>query len=407
MTMILGTERLITEPDWHHGLRGRRVALLGHAASVNHIGRHTLDTLHLLSDIQITAAFGPQHGLRGDKQDNMVESADDHDSQYHIPIWSLYGTTRRLTDAMLDQFDVLLVDLQDLGTRIYTYLATVAYALEDCANRGKAVWILDRPNPLGRIVEGNCLKPGWHSFVGAVAVPMRYGLTLGELARWLVAQHGWSLDLQIIPMHGYAPEAAPGFGWPLAELPWVNPSPNASSLNMARCFPGTVLLEGTTLSEGRGTTTPLEVVGAPDLDVNAILRCMEQLRADWLAGALIRCCAFEPVFHKHQGHLCHGIQLHTDNHQYDPQQFRPYRFMALWLKAVRLTYPDYPLWRVFTYEYESERLAIDLLTGSDFLRRWVDDPAATPEDLEAYLEPDERAWREQRQAFLFYSSEAC
>ncbi|TVQ91938.1 MAG: DUF1343 domain-containing protein [Chromatiaceae bacterium] len=400
--MRLGIDRLLAEGNLRRPLTGRRVALLAHAAAVNSVGRHSLDALMALGGLQLTAAFGPQHGMRGDKQDNMVESGDYMDPLHGIPVFSLYGEVRYPTAAMLAQFDVLLVDLQDIGTRIYTYVTTLAYMLEACAAAGKTVWILDRPNPAGRPLEGSLLEPGWESFVGAAPLLMRHGLTFAELARWLVAERRLDLDLELIRMQGYNPAAGPGFGWPRDELPWVNPSPNASSLNMARCFPGTVLIEGSTLSEGRGTSTPLEVVGAPDLDICRLLRRMETLQADWMQGCILRCCAFEPVFHKHQGQLCHGLQVHTDTRHYQHERFRPYRLVTLFLKALRLEYPTYPIWRSFPYEYETERLAIDLLTGGPFLRQWVDDPAATPADLEARLIPDEQAWQAQRRDHLLY-----
>jgi uncharacterized protein YbbC (DUF1343 family) len=203
-------------------------------------------------------------------------------------------------------------------------------------------------------------------------------------------------------MEGYDPDAGPGYGWPRDEIPWVNPSPNASSLNMARCFPGTVLLEGTTLSEGRGTTVPLEVMGAPEIDICRLLKRMESLQAEWMQGALVRCCGFEPTFHKHQGRLCHGIQIHTDSIHYQHRRFTPYRLTALLLKALRQEYPDFVIWRDFAYEYETERLAIDLLTGGTFLREWIDDNTAEPADLDDRLTPDETLWREQRRPFLLY-----
>ena len=231
---------------------------------------------------------------------------------------------------------------------------------------------------------------------------MRHGLTLGELATWYVELKGLDVDLTVVPMVGYDPDSAPGFGWPVHELSWVNPSPNAASLNMARCFPGTVLFEGTTLSEGRGTTTPLEVIGAPDIDVEGILARMSSLAPDWLSGCRLRPCFFEPTFHKHVGEMCAGVQIHTDNRDYRHDRFRPYRIAALLLKAVRSADPDYDIWRLFAYEYETERRAIDLLSGGTFLRDWVDDPAATPADFDARLNRDEAAWAETRKPFLMY-----
>jgi uncharacterized protein YbbC (DUF1343 family) len=400
--MKLGIDRLGADPQFARRLNGRRLALLGHPASVTGDGEHSLDALMRRPGLRLSAAFGPQHGMRGDKQDNMVETMDETDPRYGIPVFSLYGKVRYPTAAMLDTFDTLLVDLQDIGTRIYTYVTTLAYVLDACARAGKAVWVLDRPNPAGRPVEGSTLGPGWESFVGAGPMPMRHGLTLGELARWFVVRRGLDLELEVVGMGGYDPQAGPGYGWPLSDLAWVNPSPNAATLNMARCFPGTVLFEGTTLSEGRGTTRVLELVGAPDLDFGHILARMQTLAPDWLAGCWLRPCWFEPTFHKHAGHLCSGVQIHTDNRHYRHAAFRPYRIAALILKAVRLEYPDYPIWRDFHYEYERERLAIDLLSGGPLLREWVDDAEAMPADLEARLAPDEAAWVAERRGFLLY-----
>ncbi len=399
----LGIDRLLADRGLRRLLSGRRVALLGHPAALTSRGHHSLDALIEAGDLRVTAAFGPQHGMRGDKQDNMVESGDFIDPRYGIPVFSLYGEVRYPTPAMLAHFDVLLVDLQDIGTRIYTYLTTLAYLLDACAAAGKSLWVLDRPNPAGRPVEGSILAPGWESFVGAGPLIMRHGLTLGELARWFVAERGLALDLQLVTMDGYLPNAAPGYGWPLMELAWVNPSPNASSLNMARCFPGTVLCEGTTLSEGRGTTVALELIGAPDLDFGRILARMQAECPAWTEGVLIRPCWFEPTFHKHAGLLCSGLQFHTDNLDYRHDQFRPYRLTALLFKALRLEYPDYPLWRDFPYEYENERLAIDLLSGGTELRDWVDDREAGPGDLERRLAADEGLWLEQTQALRVYA----
>ncbi len=378
------------------------MALLGHAASVTRGGRHTLDALMQQPDLQIVAAFGPQHGMRGEKQDNMIESDDYVDPRHGIPVFSLYGKVRRPTAGMMRTFDVLLIDLQDIGTRIYTFVTTLVYMLEACAEHKKSVCLLDRPNPAGRPIEGSILEPGWESFVGAAPLIMRHGLTLGELAAWYVDLRGLDVDLQVVPMLDYDPDAAPGFGWPLHELSWINPSPNASSLNMTRCFPGTVLFEGTTLSEGRGTTTALEVVGAPDLDFDRLLQRMFALRPEWLRGCLIRPCFFEPTFHKHVGALCAGLQIHTDNALYRHDDFQPYRLAALLLKTIRLEYPGYRLWRKFPYEYETERLAIDLLAGGPFLRQWIDDPDATPEEFDARLRANEIKWREIREPFLLY-----
>ena len=401
--MKFGIDRLLDEPGLRRELRGRRVALLAHPASVTADLTHALDALAAIGpDVKLTAALGPQHGLRGDKQDNMVESDDFVDPALGIPVFSLYGEVRRPTPAMLDTFDVLLVDLQDLGCRIYTFITTLRYVLEAAAAHGKSVWVLDRPNPVGRPVEGLTLRAGWESFVGAGDMPMRHGLTLGELGHWFVRRLALDVDYRVIEMHGWQPEAAPGFGWPLGERTWVNPSPNAPNLWMARCYPGTVMLEGTTLSEGRGTTRPLELFGAPGLDVPGLLRDMQHLAPQWLRGCRLRPCWFEPTFHKHVRQLCAGVQVHVEDGAYDHAAFRPWRLQALAFKALRRQRPDYELWRDFPYEYEHGRLAIDLINGSELLRHWVDDPASTAADLDALASADERAWLEQRADVLIY-----
>lgn len=401
--MKFGIDRLLGEPQLRRPLAGRRVALLAHPASVTRELTHSLDALGASGDVHLSAAFGPQHGLRGDKQDNMIESPDFNDPVHGIPVFSLYGQVRRPTEAMLDSFDVLLVDLQDVGCRVYTFMTTLRYMLEAAARHGKTVWVLDRPNPAGRPVEGLRLRPGCESFVGAGPLPMRHGLTLGEIARWLVASLRLDVDCQVIAMEGWHPEAAPGYGWPLHERTWVNPSPNAPNLWMARCYAGSVMLEGTTLSEGRGTTRPLELLGAPDLDAHRLLATMRAIAPGWMRGCRLRPMWFEPTFHKHAGKLCAGIQVHVeDPAYYDHGAFRPFRLFALAFKAIRGLQPEYPLWRDFPYEYEHDRLAIDVINGSDLLRRWVDDPAAGPGDLDALLLSDEAAWREERESTLLY-----
>ncbi|MGX2040207.1 exo-beta-N-acetylmuramidase NamZ family protein [Methylocaldum sp. MU1018] len=400
--MKFGIDRLLDSPDLRKPLKGRRVALLAHPASVTDDLVHSLDALAALGEFEVAAAFGPQHGLRGDKQDNMVESPDFVDPVHGIPVFSLYGGVRRPTAAMMDGFDVLLVDLQDLGCRIYTFITTLRYVLEEAAKKGKTVWILDRPNPAGRPIEGLRLRAGWESFVGAGALPMRHGLTLGELARWFVEILRLDVDCHIVKMADWEPEKAPGYGWPLGERTWINPSPNAPNLWMARCYAGTVMLEGTTLSEGRGTTRPLELFGAPDLEANRLVAEMQALAPDWLQGCRLRVCWFEPTFHKHAGKLCEGVQIHVEDDAYAHDAFRPWRLQALAFKAIRKLQPDYDLWRDFPYEYEYDRLAIDLINGSELLRQWVDDPAAAPSDLDALTLPDERSWQEEREAVLIY-----
>jgi len=397
--MRFGIDRLIEEAKLRQALKGKRVALLAHPASLTRGLEHSLDALAKLPEVKLAAAFGPQHGLRGDKQDNMIESPDFNDPVHGIQVFSLYGKVRRPTPAMMQSFDVLLVDLQDLGTRVYTFITTLRYVLEAAAQHRKAVWVLDRPNPVGRPVEGTRLRSGWESFVGAGPLPMRHGLTMGELARWFKLTLRLDVDLQVIAM-----DAFPPMGWPVGERVWVNPSPNAPTLGMARCYPGTVMLEGTTLSEGRGTTRPLELLGAPDLPVRDLVPRMQALSPQWLEGCKLRECRFEPTFHKHVGKLCAGLQIHAEEPVYRHESFRPWRLMAAAFKALRVLRRDYPLWREFDYEYEPGRLAIDLINGGPQLREWVDNPSAGPGDLEAIAAPDEAAWRAEREAVLLYPS---
>jgi uncharacterized protein YbbC (DUF1343 family) len=392
----LGIERLLGDAALRKPLAGRRVALLAHPASVTSELAHSIDAL-AAAGVRLSAAFGPQHGMRGDKQDNMVESADFTDPQHGIPVFSLYGTVRRPSAQMMERFDVLLVDLQDLGCRVYTFLTTLRYVLEAAAAHGKSVWVLDRPNPIGRPAEGLKLRPGWESFVGAGALPMRHGLTLGEAGKWFVHTLKLDVEYQAITLEGWEGDD----GWPTAERAWVNPSPNAPNLWMARCYPGTVMLEGTTLSEGRGTTRPLEMFGAPDLDMNRVLKEMQKLAPQWLQGCVLRPCWFEPTFHKHAGKLCAGVQIHVEGPHYAHDRFRPWRLMALAFKAIRSLEPGYPLWRDFPYEYET-RLAIDVINGGSLLREWVDDAGANPADLDVAARADEDAWRAEREAGLLY-----
>ncbi|HWH17165.1 MAG TPA: DUF1343 domain-containing protein [Allosphingosinicella sp.] len=399
--MKFGIDRLLADPALRAPLEGKRVALLAHPASVTRDLTHSLDALAACG-LNVSAAFGPQHGLRGDKQDNMVESEDFTDPLLGIPVFSLYGEVRRPTGQSMGTFDVILVDLQDLGCRIYTFITTLLYVLEAAAQHGKSVWVLDRPNPAGRPIEGLTLRPGWESFVGAGPMPMRHGLTLGELGLWFVDRMKLDVDYRLVEMEGYDPEAAPGHGWPLQERIWINPSPNAANLWMARAYAGTVMLEGTTLSEGRGTTRPLELFGAPDIDARAVIAEMRRLAPQWLAGCALREIWFEPTFHKHVGKLCHGVQIHPEGVFYDHQAFRPWRLQTLAFKAIRRLYPAYELWRDFPYEYEFGKLAIDVINGGPALREWVDDAEAAPQDLDGLTLPDEQAWEEERRAYLRY-----
>ncbi len=400
--MKFGIDRLLSDPALSGALKGRRVALLGHPASVTADLTHSIDALAAHPDIQLTAAFGPQHGMKGDLQDNMMESPDETDPVHGIPVFSLYGEVRRPSGQSMGTFDVLLVDLQDLGCRIYTFVTTLLYVLEAAAEHGKTVWVLDRPNPAGRPVEGTLLQPGWDSFVGAGPMPMRHGMTLGEMGHWFIDQFKLDVDYRVIGIEGYDPEAGPGFGWPLGRRSWINPSPNAPNLSMARAYAGTVMLEGTTLSEGRGTTRPLELFGAPDIDARAVIAEMHAIAPQWLKGCRLRDMWFLPTFHKHVGQLCSGVQIHVDDPAYEHLAFKPWRLQAAGFKAIARLYPGYDLWRDFPYEYAFGKLPIDTINGGPSLREWVDDAEAEAGDLDAIATPDEAAWEEARQAHLIY-----
>ena len=397
---LFGIDRLLADPALRAPLDGERVALLAHPASVTRDLTHSLDAL-VAAGVNVSAVFGPQHGVRGDLQDNMMESPDYTDPTYGVPVFSLYGEVRRPTSQSMGTFDIMLVDLQDVGCRIYTFVTTLLYVLEAAAEHGKAVCVLDRPNPAGRPVEGTLLRDGWESFVGAGPMAMRHGMTLGEMGHWFIRHFNLDVDYRVIEMEGWEPDAAPGFGWP-AERPWINPSPNAASVNMARAYAGTVMLEGTMLSEGRGTTRPLELFGAPDLDARELKAEMERIAPQWLAGCTLRDIWFQPTFHKHVGELCNGLFIHAEGPAYDHSEFRPWRVQALAFKAMRALHPDCDLWRDFAYEYEFGKLAIDVINGGPQLREWVDDPAAQAGDLDALAAPNEQAWRETIAEHLLY-----
>lgn len=391
MSFEFGIERLLKEKDLRKPLEGKRVALVAHPASVDHQLHHSLDLLKQVG-VNITCAFGPQHGMRGEKQDNMIESDDYQDPIHKVPVFSLYGKVRRPTKQMLEHFDIVLLDLQDVGCRIYTFLTTLIYLMEDCAKAGKAVWVLDRPNPAGRPVEGNLLDMKYATFVGAAPIPMRHGMTLGEAGLWFKKEYKLNLDYKVIEMKDYNPKKGPGYGWP-DDLNWVNPSPNIPGLPTTRAYAGTVLIEGTYLSEARGTTKPLEMFGGANLDIKKIYDRMMKLNASWFDGCIVRPCYFEPTFHKFKGELCAGFQIHTDGPSYKHEIFKPYRLICAFFKAVHEVHPDFTLFKNPPYEYETVKMPIDILSGDDFLRKWVEDSGANANDLEKYLSKDEKAFK--------------
>ena len=401
MSFRLGLEALVDDPDALQTLRKSSVGLVAHPASVSSRCEHSIDLL-INKGANITRAFGPQHGMRGDKQDNMIESDDYHDQVHGIDVFSLYGRLRFPSEEMLHGLDIILFDLQDIGCRIYTYITTLFYFIQACEKQGLELWILDRPNPAGRPIDGTFLCEGNESFVGCAPLPTRHGLTVGELSLWFVKWLKSDVAIKILKMVDYSPEQKPGLGWPTSSLPWVNPSPNAASLNMARCFSGTVLLEGTTLSEGRGTSRPLEVIGAPDLPVLDMISLIREEAEHWLRGAALRPCFFSPTSNKHQNKLCAGLQIHTDVETYDHHGFKPYRLVSGLLKSYKKLMPDADIWRYHEYEYEKDRIPIDVIDGSDQLRKWVDNSNDTFSDLAKTLDEHEKAWAEERKEFLLY-----
>ncbi|MCB2188230.1 MAG: DUF1343 domain-containing protein [Deltaproteobacteria bacterium] len=342
---------------------------------------------------RLAVLFGPQHGFFADKQDNMIESGHGRHPRLGLPVYSLYGETRRPLPEMLAGVDVLLVDLVDVGTRVYTFFSTLVACLEECARAGRAVWVLDRPNPLGRGAEGPVLPPELESFVGAHPIPLKHGLTLGELARLVAAERGLGGEIRVIPAAGWQ-----GQGFEHTGLPWIMPSPNMPTLDTALVYPGQVLLEGATLSEGRGTTRPFEIWGAPGLDPWAVA---EALEPGDLTGAALRPLFFEPTFHKYAGQLCGGFQIHV----HDPRAFAPVRTTCALLAAVSRVHPG--LWglRPPPYEYELERRPLDLLLGDPVA---VDGLLAgeSAARLATAWQPGLAAWAARTAPFLLYPDQA-
>jgi uncharacterized protein YbbC (DUF1343 family) len=381
--------------------RGRRVGVLCHPASVASDLTHAVDRL-IEAGIRPTRLFGPEHGVRGEAQD-MIGVADDRDARTGVPVSSLYGSSfdsLTPTAADLATVDVLIVDLQDVGSRYYTYVWTMALAMTAAAKAGVSVVVLDRPNPIGgREVEGGALKEGHESFVGLGSVAVRHGLTVGEIARLIKAGMPWTkgsfaraldVDLTVIAMRGWRR----GDAFDTTGLPWVMPSPNMPTLETAFVYPGLCLVEGTNLSEGRGTTRPFELIGAPFLDGH---RLAEELHRQALPGVRFRPLSFRPMFHKFGGQSCGGVQLHVT----DRTLFRPYRTGIALLNAARAQAPDQFRWRTEPYEFVSNPVAIDLLTGSDVVRRAIDDGVSTAE-IAAALVPFETTFSDGRAPFLMY-----
>jgi uncharacterized protein YbbC (DUF1343 family) len=356
--MLLGSERLIASPR----LKGLRVGVLANPASIDRDFRHIVDRLAASSDWKLAAIFGPQHGFRSDLQDNMIETPHAKDKRREVPIFSLYSETREPTAEMLDLIDVLVVDLQDVGARIYTFIYTMANCLRAAARRGLPVIVCDRPNPIGGTIEGPMLERGYESFVGQFPIPMRHGMTVAELASLFNERHGIGAALEVVPMEGWSR----AMYWDDTRLPWVMPSPNMPTLDSAIVYPGTVLFEGTMLSEGRGTTRPFELIGAPWLDGDELARRMNAVR---LEGAHFRPAIFEPTFQKHARRTCGGCQIHVTARQ----DFKPVKAGVSLLRECHALAPDGFKWRDPPYEYEHDKMPIDILAGSSLLRQQVED----------------------------------
>ena len=390
MRVATGLEQLLADP---RVLRGRRVGLIANPTTVTAELDHAADLLAARSDVRLTALFGPEHGVRGDAQD-MISVTDARDARTGLPVHSLYGhdvASLSPTPAMLDDLDVLVYDVQDVGSRYYTFVWTMVLAMRACARAGKAFVVLDRPNPIGgELVEGGAIAPGYDSFVGLVSCPNRHGLTAGEIARWRAAEERLDLELTVVPMAGWTR----AMGYAETGLPWVMPSPNMPTVDTALVYPGMCLVEGSELSEGRGTTRPFELAGAPYLDAHALAAA---LAAEDLPGARFRPCTITPTFHKHGGKACGAIQIHVT----DRAAFRPYRTGVGFLAACRRLGGDAFAWRTRAYEFVDQLPAIDLLCGGPEVREGIE-AGAPLGDLVATWTPAERAFVEARRPYLLY-----
>ena len=391
-----GLEQILRSPP-PISLAGRRFGLLMNQASVDRRYRYACDLLAERYPCQLAAVFTPQHGLWGQEQANMIESPHGIYEPLGIPIYSLYSETRRPTRKMLNGLECFLVDLQDVGTRVYTFAWTIRECLRACAEAQIPVLILDRPNPLGRTCEGPLLEPGFESFVGGATIPLRHGLTLGELARLMNAEQRIGAELELLrSRHIPCAVAADGTRSVPATI-WVPPSPNMPRLETALVYPGQVLLEGTNLSEGRGTTTPFEVCGAPFIDPHELTAEMENFPHP---GLILRPVCFVPTFDKWQGQSCGGVYLHV----VEAAAVRSVAFTVALLAAVKKLYPRDFAWLPPPYEYEREKMPIDILFGSPILRERLDDTRpVTADDVAALTAIDETAW--QRRIALYLSRE--
>lgn len=387
--ITLGLEVLLRERT--QLIAGARVGLICHPASIDHNFRHAADLFHQHPDIKLAALYGPQHGIRGETQDNMIEWEGFRDARTSVMTYSLYGEVRQPTSEMLNDADVLVFDLQDVGTRVYTFIYTMALAMQAARDAGKRFVVLDRPNPIGGVgIEGNILEPGHESFVGMFPVPMRHGMTVAELARMFNEEFGIGCDLEVVAMQGYKRE----FWFDDTDARWVIPSPNMPTPETAMVYPGAVLVEGTKFSEGRGTTRPFEINGAPYADAYQLAECLNQLQ---LPGVHFRPHSFKPTFQKHAAELCHGVQIHVT----DREAFKPVISGVALIKAMHDLYPADFKWQTPPYEYVYDRLPFDVIAGTTKLREQIEGGAPV-EEIAASWREGEREFAERRERYLLY-----
>ncbi len=385
----LGLEKILDE---HLSLlRSQRVGLICNQASVNHEFQHAADLFFRYDEINLTTLFGPQHGIRGDVQDNMVETSHITDKATGLPVYSLYSETREPTEEMLRNIDVLVFDLQDVGCRVYTFIYTMANAMTACAKFGKKFVVLDRPNPIGGIiVEGNVLEPGNESFVGQYLIPMRHGLTVGELAKLFNNEFNINCELEIVTMNGWGREDF----YDETDAPWVMPSPNMPTVDTSVVFPATVYFEGTQISEGRGTTRPFEIIGAPYIDSNELAKSLTSLE---LEGVIFRPTEFLPTFQKHAGKGCGGVFLHVT----DRQSFEPVLTGFALIKTIFDLYPDDFKWKTPPYEYVFDRNPFDVIAGTTKVREMLEQKAAW-KDFKEFCQNGVAEFISMREEYLLY-----
>jgi uncharacterized protein YbbC (DUF1343 family) len=377
---------------WPRDLRGVTAGLLTHPASVNRGFEHASDVFAKSRNCELKAFFGPQHGIRGETQDNMIEWEGFADRKTGLPVYSLYGKTRQPEPAMISDIDLVVIDMQDVGARYYTFIWTMSLVMKACAAGGKKVVVLDRPNPIGgHLSEGPILRPEFESFVGLHPLPVRHGMTIGEISLYLRDCFYPSLDLRVIPMLGWKRK----MWFEDTGLPWVLPSPNMPTVDTATVYPGMCLIEATNLSEGRGTTRPFEIFGAPFVDPHMLAERLDGLK---LRGVLFRPLYFLPTFHKHAGKLCGGAQIHVT----DRKRFRPFKAAVGILKTLLELYPGEFRWKNPPYEYEEKHLPVDILCGTDQVRKEIEDGTGL-EEMEDWWVTEAREFdRQFRKRYLLY-----